>query len=1538
MKKRWNIKAKLAGGLAAVMVFTMTAPGLDAYASGRERVNKGDPVSLTFDPGDGPGLELTSFKSIVPPEHAGQKIIIEGKAGDMLSDTGNLAKLDKPDPGKDNAFWQSTNDGLRMLVPSYELPEGSEWGAHYHFDGFYDNDNRPVLTLDPRVQYNPPYIYTSRWSVIPTATYEYKVMYYRDLDTDRGNKLPTDEGAWPDFSKPDADQNIRSLRKNYWPVGKRAINTATTIPFDSDIPGYKLKDMLIKNNVSKNYYGVVLPDPDHRKGIYPSADYKTANGYMPNSNMSVAFRYVPDETKTYPVTLRYVDESGNPIKANDSSRKYQVEQSELLSPATDIPGYHVINVALTKGDDINDLDGTGIFTATSAGSRIAGETGSGKPNQFQLVMPNQPVEVTFTYKADVDPVTNVTVSYCYKTADGSLLPIPGVEPDHIGPIAEGGVPVTIPVKEIGGYQYSYYNPAPDVKFTPSPDNKNITFEFNGKSGALAIVYVQNDDPDYWGTISFGFDGTKGNIAMPAGKETVKFKKADGITVGDAVKEVTHSANAHYTWDGWYHAASGENKPTGSKLDAATKLTESTKLFANFVEDGSWYDITFASGPNGKIGSSGKIHTNSTLTPNWSYLTVPTVKADSGYIFDCWADEAGNRVTPPDPSTGYPGIDIRASQKYTATFRPLGINPDGALAKPNAVGSIGSDGQGQILVKGANNNRKYVLTDSDGIILETENGSWLAVNKFFKAKLNPCARYEVFEVSYSVEDSSLKPGVNLPDTVEGSKLSYPAAAVVPTLGSNYKVENDGTDGTMKITVNPAAPDSMYAVLDVDGQIISDLTGSDGGWVTPSGGTAALRGLEEKNLYTVIAKRAGESVSPEDLAAMGSQISIPNSTQVQDAYSVELLNGGFVDKVNGEGAGGVSKLSVHKGDVVTINAEDPGGRDFKKWNVIIGSEKLLKNPNQQSQNIKITNSNVVLQPEFEPSPASSSDAVIAFHTNNGSVGLDMSQEQQEELKRTLTNNTDDQEVFKKGSQVTYTVNFDRRTPMASESNALKKGDHGVVDSSAKIPWALTLGLTRQVGSSNQPLPSDPGFNRNAPVWVYGNIDRSVQGYSDYHLFEAEPDGSFEEITMEPDPNTDPYLDLYSDEGSSDFTGLFRFSGKLGYTYFMSYMEAYRVTVMNNKKGGSVAISVPPDTLLSDTPEYQRLDKDPITGTDGGLIWEYAGLSKKENSQTGKFDPDHTAINRNMTLYVLYDDTKWQAAKGQLNGELSRAKTLIDDPSIKESDKAKLQADIDLIQPAGDDHHTLSVNQLDDAYRYLKAQVDAVINGNQPEPPPTPPEPPTPPTPPSPPKPDNPGGGGSSGGGGGGGSSSGGGDYTQKEHEIVPPGPAHSGVGPGYDFNNYKTYRSGTDGTWSQAVADGSKWNFILPDSGKVINQWINISYNDLRGTSTYHFDTEGVMNYGWYIDETGKSYFMDPVQGTNYGRLTLGWYQDPVTQTWYYFNQFDGSMMTGWQQIGDSWYYLSPDTLAGHAKGTLYTSTTTPDGYQVDADGRWIKGTK
>ena len=54
-------------------------------------------------------------------------------------------------------------------------------------------------------------------------------------------------------------------------------------------------------------------------------------------------------------------------------------------------------------------------------------------------------------------------------------------------------------------------------------------------------------------------------------------------------------------------------------------------------------------------------------------------------------------------------------------------------------------------------------------------------------------------------------------------------------------------------------------------------------------------------------------------------------------------------------------------------------------------------------------------------------------------------------------------------------------------------------------------------------------------------------------------------------------------------------------------------------------------------------------------------------------------------------------------------------------------------------------------------------------------------------------------------------------------------------------------------------------------------------------------------------------------------------WYYFDK-NGYLLTGWQFIGEKWYYLEPeeDKNLGH----MWADTVTPDGHRLDETGARI----
>lgn len=165
---------------------------------------------------------------------------------------------------------------------------------------------------------------------------------------------------------------------------------------------------------------------------------------------------------------------------------------------------------------------------------------------------------------------------------------------------------------------------------------------------------------------------------------------------------------------------------------------------------------------------------------------------------------------------------------------------------------------------------------------------------------------------------------------------------------------------------------------------------------------------------------------------------------------------------------------------------------------------------------------------------------------------------------------------------------------------------------------------------------------------------------------------------------------------------------------------------------------------------------------------------------------------------------------------------------------------------------------------------------------------------------------GGGGGGGSSSGGGG-----------GSSSSGVTPGGSVSKTsKLPDYVVSGTWVQNAA--GKWLFT--GNGRTyVNEWaaVHNPYADAsKGQSTFdwfRFDQDGFMLTGWYTDEKGDTYYLNPVSDNTLGRMFTGW-------NW--IKGVDGK---------ERCYYFNPNSDG--TRGKLFKSCTTPDGYTVDETGAW-----
>jgi len=152
-----------------------------------------------------------------------------------------------------------------------------------------------------------------------------------------------------------------------------------------------------------------------------------------------------------------------------------------------------------------------------------------------------------------------------------------------------------------------------------------------------------------------------------------------------------------------------------------------------------------------------------------------------------------------------------------------------------------------------------------------------------------------------------------------------------------------------------------------------------------------------------------------------------------------------------------------------------------------------------------------------------------------------------------------------------------------------------------------------------------------------------------------------------------------------------------------------------------------------------------------------------------------------------------------------------------------------------------------------------------------------------------GGSSGGSASSGGSSGGGSGSFKVSSSL------TGQVLGVD-------RSLSGGQW---VQDEKGWWYKRADGSYPKNSWGYEAYN---GKSYwYYFLDSGYMATGW-IEVNGSKYYLFPNSD--------GW---------------KGRMLTGWQWIDGNCYYLDSQ---GQNEGALYRNSTTPEGFTVDAEGRWV----
>lgn len=136
-----------------------------------------------------------------------------------------------------------------------------------------------------------------------------------------------------------------------------------------------------------------------------------------------------------------------------------------------------------------------------------------------------------------------------------------------------------------------------------------------------------------------------------------------------------------------------------------------------------------------------------------------------------------------------------------------------------------------------------------------------------------------------------------------------------------------------------------------------------------------------------------------------------------------------------------------------------------------------------------------------------------------------------------------------------------------------------------------------------------------------------------------------------------------------------------------------------------------------------------------------------------------------------------------------------------------------------------------------------------------------------------------------------------------------------NSLQGIITGTGDGYSNWELDGEKnaWKLRYPDNTFAAGSY----FTDTDGSTKEQVGWE-MVNGAWY------AFGAD-------GYTKSGFIQDYALGGFFYID-INRGMLTGWQVIDGRWYYFNP--VSDGSRGRMLTNITTPDGYQVGADGVWI----
>ena len=600
--------------------------------------------------------------------------------------------------------------------------------------------------------------------------------------------------------------------------------------------------------------------------------------------------------------------------------------------------------------------------------------------------------------------------------------------------------------------------------------------------------------------------------------------------------------------------------------------------------------------------------------------------------------------------------------YTANFKKDPNIWGEDLGAYDAVGRIGFDGSGEIKVSALIRDNTYIVATLTGEIVGVKKATGKTL--IFE-DLYPGTRYKTYEGGPDVVATV---GSDI-TTVTGT-ISAPREVLVPTVEYNYQVSLDPEDPERaSITVNPADPDSNYALIDESGAVVVPNS-SAGGWMTTIGLNPAKitwTNLTPNETYTVVARKKGDVSIPDPCTKIpeGNEIIANVGDELEEPEFVVETRYGTITSVEGTAKpAGTEKVDdVKQGKEVSIHAEptDANGKAFKHWKVVAGRNRnITGNISQRDFTFVMGANNIVLRAVYERNVTSPMNATVEEEVRGvGAVGeFALDPYEISQLEDYLTTPTDETLMQDRDANIVYKVIFNKRHATGAEKSLVEPVSFSGQNypRAFTVAWALDIWADRYIDGRKV----DRDTVSDAQVKAIVQLPAADVDMLDYELFDI-TSGTAVEITPVPG-------DI------NDQLGLFIFDGNLNHKYVLVYSKVFKVGFVDNnraidykvvnegevqgknffhrfkvRRADSVASYTDAEgypkveNYLAGTTEHKFVQR--ITDING--VWhDYVDLSYKNRpGSIAVFDPSAEVLKKH-TVYAYYDDNTQAVATARVN----------------------------------------------------------------------------------------------------------------------------------------------------------------------------------------------------------------------------------------------------------------------------------------------------